>query len=76
MKCPYCGAEMTDVYMNTQSVMFSENKHKLMLYNNAGEKYAKKMKYLTFMNEPCQLCVSCKKVIIDISGFKDNIFEE
>jgi len=75
MKCPFCGEDMVKGYVNVEGMMFSENKHKMFLTPSDGEKYADNVKArIVFDHYDAECCPKCKKLIVDISDFKSNIF--
>ena len=75
MKCPYCGEEMLSGYLNCGLTIWSERKHKISLNPDDKETYALHLKtpMLSPHHIPGSCCPKCKKLIIDISGYENNL---
>lgn len=70
MKCPWCGKEMTDGFINSaRQVLFSENPNSPLIFTKAGGDINLTQHNWTRPSSKAYHCKSCKKVIVDY-GFE------
>ena len=75
MKCPFCGAEMMHGYLNCGMTLWSTRRHKLSLQPDDKETYALQlgMTMVSPHHIESDCCPNCKRIIIDGSGYKNNM---
>lgn len=75
MKCPFCDIEMLHGYLNCGTTIWSERKHKISLLPNGKEKYALHLgqSVLSLHQIESYCCPNCKKIIIDATGYENNL---
>ena len=75
MKCPFCGADMLQGYLNCGTAIWSERKHKISTRPDGQEKYALHLE--TPMLAPHHVesycCPKCKKLIADTAEYDNNL---
>lgn len=75
MKCPCCGTEMLHGYLNCGSALWSQRQHKLSLAPSSGESYAlslnRPLLWPHHIESDC--CPKCKRIVIDASGYENNL---
>ena len=75
MKCPFCNTEMIRGYLNCGNAIWSERKHKISTLPDNKEKYALKLDVpLLSPNQiESDCCPNCKRIIIDVSEYENNL---
>ena len=75
MKCPFCDTEMIAGYLNCGNTIWSERKHKISTLPSLKERYALHLEVpLTHPHHiESYCCPNCKKIIIDASGYENNL---
>ncbi len=75
MKCPFCNTEMLSGYLNCGNAIWSERKHKISTLPDGKEKYAMHLEVPLMSPHHIEslCCLNCKKIIIDVSGFENNL---
>ena len=75
MKCPFCDTEMLAGYLNCGTMIWSERKHKISMLPSLKEKYALHLEtpllHPHYVESYC--CPKCKKIIIDASGYENDL---
>lgn len=68
MKCPYCGADMEEGFLQgTARVAWVKKKHLISLLPKAGEILLENNAVSDFLF-PAQICKRCQKIIFDYQG--------
>ena len=77
MKCPFCDTEMLHGYLNSGPVIWSVRKHFLSTQPDWKEKYAFHLgsSMLAPHQTESYCCPKCKKLIIDVAPFRNNLDE-
>jgi hypothetical protein len=75
MKCPFCDVEMLHGYLNCGAAIWSQRKHKLSMLPDGKEIYAlhleTPMLSANYVESDC--CPKCKRIILDASGYENNL---
>lgn len=67
MKCPYCGAEMEQGYVQSaRGIFWSTKRRKLFILPTYEDVEIAPMSWTASANENSYLCRKCNKVIIDL----------
>lgn len=75
MKCPFCGTEMLQGYLNCGTAIWSERKHVLSTRPDGTEKFALHLEVpaLSPHHIACDCCPHCKRLIIDTAAYENNL---
>ena len=66
MKCPWCGKEMTDGYINSaRKVVFSKDPNEVLFYINSKNNVNLTQYNWTAPSAKAYHCENCKKVVVD-----------
>ena len=75
MKCPFCDVEMLHGDLTCGGAIWSQRKHKLSMLPDGKETYALHLE--TPMLSPnyveSNCCPKCKRIILDASGYDNNL---
>ena len=75
MKCPFCGIEMLQGYLNCGLAIWSTKKHKISLLPDGKEQYAFRLKQpmVSPNHVKSDYCPKCKRMVIDCTEYESNI---
>lgn len=78
MRCSYCNIEMIHGYLNCGMTLWSDKKHHLSLAVDETEQYARQLgrPAMSPHHIESDCCPGCMRIIIDSSGYQNNMGQQ